>query len=159
MKGDQKVIEYLNKIIANELTAINQYFVHAKMLKNWGVKRLAEHAFKESIDEMKHADTLTERVLFLEGLPNLQHLHPLRIGENLEEIIQGDLDLEMKDAIPILREAILYCESIQDFGTRDLLEDILEEEEEHVDFLETQQEQIRLMGLENYIAMMSEDES
>lgn len=155
MKGDQKVIEYLNRVIANELTAINQYFVHSKMLKNWGVKELAEHSFKESIDEMKHADVLTERVLFLEGLPNLQDLNRLRIGENVKEIIECDLALEVEDALPLLREAIQYCESIRDFGTRDMLQDILEEEEQHVDFLETQIDQIKMMGIENYISTYS----
>lgn len=158
MKGDAKVIEYLNKVIANELTAINQYFVHSKMLKNWGIKLLAEHSFKESIDEMKHAEELTDRVLFLEGLPNLQDLNRLRVGENVKEILECDLALEADDAIPLLREAITYCESIKDFVTRDLLQEILEEEEEHVDFIETQLEQIKLMGIENYIAIQSEKE-
>ncbi len=150
MKGDAKVIEFLNKAIVNELTAINQYFLHSKILKNWGLERLARHTMEESVDEMKHAELLTERVLFLEGTPNLQGLHRLRIGATVEEMLQSDLALEVEDAIPLLREAIAYCHSINDFGTRSLFQQILEEEERHVDFLETQQEKIRLMGLQNY---------
>ncbi len=156
MKGDSKVIEYLNKAITNELTAVNQYFLHYKILKNWGVTKLAKHAYHESIDEMKHADKLIERVLFLEGLPNLQDLHRLRIGESVEEIIKCDLALETDDAIPLLKEAIAYCENIKDYVSRELFEDILESEEEHVDTLETMLELIRQTGIQNFIQMYSE---
>jgi bacterioferritin len=150
MKGDSKVIEYLNKVLGNELIAINQYFLHAKMYKDWGMKNLYEHEYHESIDEMKHADVLTERILFLEGLPNLQELGALRIGENTKEMLECDLALE-NDAVPDLREAIVYCESIKDFISRDLFQKILESEEEHIDWLETQLGLIDKMGIENYI--------
>ncbi|MCX4189429.1 bacterioferritin [Methylophaga sp. OBS3] len=149
MKGDKKVIELLNKVLGNELIAINQYFLHAKIYKDWGLKNLYEHEYHESIDEMKHADMLTERVLFLEGLPNLQDLGALRIGENTREMLEADLALEM-DAIPDLKEGILYCEQVGDYVSRDLFKHILESEEEHVDWLETQLGLIDKMGIENY---------
>ncbi len=149
MKGDDKVIDYLNKALTNELTAINQYWLHYRVLKDWGVHKLAEKEREESIDEMKHADELAERILFLEGLPNFQAIHKLKVGENVEEILKTDLALEM-EAIPLLRDAIEYCESVRDYTSRDLFAGILESEEEHVDFLETQFDQIERMGLENY---------
>jgi len=149
MKGDKKVIELLNKVLGNELVAINQYFLHAKMYKDWGLKNLYEHEYHESIDEMKHADALTERVLFLEGLPNLQDLGALRIGENTREMLEADLSLEL-DSIPDLKEGIQYCEQIGDYVTRDLFKNILESEEEHVDWLETKLSLIDKMGIENF---------
>ena len=150
MKGDTKVIEYLNRVLKNELTAINQYFLHARMYKNWGLKQLDEHEFKESVDEMKHADMLIDRILFLEGLPNLQDIGKLKIGEHTREILECDLKLEL-EAIPDLREAIEYCENAKDYASRELFEDILESEEEHVDWLETQLELIEKVGSENYL--------
>jgi bacterioferritin len=154
MKGDPKVIEFLNQALKNELTAINQYFLHYRMLDNWGVSRLAKFEYGESIDEMKHADKLAARILFLDGLPNFQMLGRLRIGESVEEVLKADLALE-EEAIPPLREAIVHCEKVRDFVSRDLFADILENEEEHVDTLETQFEMIRQMGLENYIQLQS----
>ena len=155
MRGDATVIQHLNTILRNELTAINQYFLHARMLKNWGVTRLGEHEHHESIDEMKHADRLIERILFLEGLPNLQDLDKLLIGENVQEVLECDLKLEMK-GLGDLRTAIVHCESVRDFATRDLLSDILDNEEDAVDFIETQLELIPLTGLENYIQLQSD---
>lgn len=155
MKGDAKVIEFLNLALKNELTAINQYFLHYRMLDNWGVSRLAKFEYGESIDEMKHADKLAERILFLDGLPNFQMLGRLRIGESVEEVLKADLELE-EEAIPPLREAIVHCEKVRDFVSRDLFAHILENEEEHVDTLETQFELIRQMGIENYIQLQSQ---
>ena len=154
MKGDAKVIEFLNLALKNELTAINQYFLHYRMLDNRGVSRLAKFEYGESIDEMKHADKLAERILFLDGLPNFQMLGRLRIGESVEEVLKADLELE-EEAIPPLRDAIVHCEKVRDFVSRDLFAHILENEEEHVDTLETQFEMIRQMGIENYIQLQS----
>ncbi|MFQ2823720.1 MULTISPECIES: bacterioferritin [Aeromonas] len=149
MKGDPKIIVHLNKVLANELIAINQYFLHARIYDDWGLKALGHKEYHESIDEMKHADELVKRVLFLEGLPNLQDLGKLRIGETVEEMLRCDLSLEM-DAIPDLKVAIAYAESVQDYISRDLFQEILEDEEEHVDWLETQLDLIDRIGLENY---------
>lgn len=150
MQGDPTVIEHLNKVLGNELIAINQYFLHSRMYKDSGFKLLADYEYHESIDEMKHADQLIERILFLEGLPNLQSLGKLLIGENTEEMLNCDLKLEMQ-AIPDLREAIVYCENVGDFVSRDLFQHILDSEEEHVDWLETQLNLIKNVGLENYL--------
>ena len=150
MKGDAKVIEYLNKVLYNELAAINQYFLHYRMFKDWGYNELAKHEYEESIEEMKHADKLIERILFLDGLPNLQHLGKLRIGENVVEALQGDLDLEML-ATKDLREAIAYSEGIADYVSRDIFKGILHDEEEHIDWLETQFGLIKDIGAERYL--------
>ncbi|HEV7311761.1 bacterioferritin [Sphingopyxis sp.] len=154
MKGDEKVIDFLNEALKNELTAINQYWLHYRMLDNWGVARLAHFEREESIDEMKHADKLADRILFLGGLPNFQLLGRLRVGETVEEILKADLAIE-EEAIPLLRDAIAHCESVRDYVSRDLFSDILESEEHHVDELEKQFEMIERMGLENYIQLQS----
>jgi bacterioferritin len=155
MKGDPKVLELLNEALKNELTATNQYWLHYRLLDNWGVHKLAEFERSESIDEMKHADRLAERILFLDGLPNFQALGRLHIGENVEEILKGDLELEM-EALTQLRGAIQHCESVRDYGSRDLFSEILDNEEEHVDTLEQQFEMIQRMGLQNYVQLQSE---
>lgn len=155
MKGDAKVIEYLNKVLFNELTAINQYWLHYRMLDNWGVAKLAEYERHESIDEMKHADKLAERIFFLEGLPNFQALGKLRIGESVEEVLKADLELE-REAVPMLRDAIAHCETVRDYNSRELFEAILDSEEEHIDFLEKQLDMIKNMGIQNYIQLQSE---
>ena len=151
MKGDKRVLEALNGILTNELTAINQYFLHARICKDWGYAKLADKVYHESIDEMKHAQDLIDRILFLEGLPNLQKLHPLNIGQTLLEQLKADLALENK-AIPDLKEAIEVCLEVKDHGTREVLEHILVSEEEHVDWLETQLKLIEDLGLENYLS-------
>ena len=150
MKGDATVIEHLNRVLKNELTAINQYFLHSRMLKDWGLNKRGDHEFAESVDEMKHADAIVERTLFLEGLPNVQDLGKVRIGENVPEMLQCDLDLEL-DAIPDLKAAISYCENHKDFVSRDLFNAILKSEEEHVDFLETQLDLVEKLGTQNYL--------
>ncbi|SNT27731.1 bacterioferritin [Sphingopyxis indica] len=154
MKGDEKVIDFLNEALKNELTAINQYWLHYRMLDNWGVARLAHFEREESIDEMKHADKLADRILFLEGLPNFQLLGRLRVGETVEEILKADLALE-EEAIPLLKDAIEHCEKVRDYVSRDLFADILESEEHHVDELEKQFDLIERMGLQNYIQLQS----
>ena len=155
MKGDPKVIELLNEALKNELTAVNQYWLHYRLLDNWGVKKLAEFERSESIDEMKHADRLADRILFLDGLPNFQALGRLHIGENVEEVLKGDMELEL-EALTQLRGAIQHCESVRDYVSRDLFADILDNEEEHVDTLEKLFEQIERMGLPNFIQLNSE---
>ncbi|MFY0676460.1 MAG: bacterioferritin [Neptuniibacter sp.] len=150
MQGNKQVISYLNKVLTSELTSINQFFLHARMYKNWGLDELNSKAYKKSIKDMKQADDLIERILFLEGLPNLQQLGRLRIGEHTEEMLQCDMDFQLEQ-LEVLREAIAYCETASDYVSRDLLEDILEYEEEHVDWIETQQYLISNTGIENYL--------
>ena len=154
MKGDPKVIELLNEALKAELTAINQYWLHYRLLDNWGLKRLAEFERHESIDEMKHADRFSERILFLEGLPNFQALGRLRIGETVEEILKADLEAEY-EAVEMYKNGVAYCESVKDYVSRDLFAAVLSDEEEHVDFVETQLELIGQMGLQNYIQLQS----
>lgn len=157
MKGDPKVIDYLNEVLKGELTAINQYWLHYRLFDHWGVKKLAEFERHESIDEMKHADMLAERILFLDGLPNFQLLGRLRIGESVEEALKADLELEY-EAVALLRDAIEHCEKVRDYGSRDLFQRILDSEEEHVDTLETQFEMIERMGIQNYIQLNAKAE-
>jgi bacterioferritin len=154
MKGDAKVLEYLNEVLKNELTAINQYWLHYRMYDHWGVKKLAEFERHESIDEMKHADLVAERILFLDGLPNFQLLGRLRIGETVEEVLKADLALEI-EAIAVLKDAIEHSERVRDYVSRDLFRRILDSEEDHVDTLETQFEMIERMGIENYVQLNS----
>jgi bacterioferritin len=154
MKGNDRVIEFLNESLKNELTAINQYWLHYRLLDHWGIHKLAEYERHESIDEMKHADSLSERILFLDGLPNFQHLGRLKIGENVEELLRADLELEM-EAVVQLREAVAYSESVRDYVSRDLFAEILSNEEEHIDFIERQLDMITNMGLQNYIQLQS----
>jgi bacterioferritin len=154
MKGDPRVNELLNEALKNELTAVNQYWLHYRLLDHWGVQRLADYERHESIDEMKHADRLSERILFLDGLPNFQLLGRLRIGENVEEVLRADLALEM-EALSQLREAVQHCETVRDYVSRDLFAEILQNEEEHVDWIEKQLDLLALMGLPNYIQLQS----
>jgi len=153
MKGDPKVIEFLNKVLTLELTSINQYFLHARMYKNWGFGELNSKSYKKSIKDMKQADELIERILFLEGLPNLQKLNMIRIGEKPEEMLQCDMD-QINEEIALLKEAIAACEALKDYVSRDILEEILEYEEEHLDWIETQQHLITSTGIENYLQSM-----
>ncbi|MDP5255633.1 MULTISPECIES: bacterioferritin [unclassified Vibrio] len=157
MKGDPIIIQHLNKILGNELVAINQYFLHSRMYKDWGLKKLADKEYMESIDEMKHADVLIERILFLEGVPNLQDLGKLHIGEDTQEMLECDLTIEL-EGISDLRDAVAYADSIRDYVSKELFETILTEEEEHVDWLETQLNLIKLTGIENYLQIQLADE-
>jgi bacterioferritin len=154
MQGDAKVIEYLNTQLTNELTAINQYFLHARILRHWGVTRLGDYEYKESIDEMRHADRLIDRILFLEGLPNVQRLNQVLVGQSVEEILKADMTLEEK-AMVDLRDGIAHCESVRDFVSRELLKEILKSEEDHVDFIERQFDLIRQIGIERYVLLNS----
>ena len=154
MKGDKTVIAHLNKALKAELTAINQYFLHSRMLGDWGVSKLAKKEYDESIEEMQHADKIIERILYLGGLPNLQDLGKLHIGENVQEILECDMKLE-DEGIPMYKDAIEACEKVRDYGTRDLLQTILNDEEEHVDYLETQFDLIKQIGIQNYIQLQS----
>ena len=154
MKGDDRVIELLNEALRNELTAVNQYWLHYRMLDHWGIERLAEFERHESIDEMKHADRLSERILFLDGLPNFQMLGRLRVGETVEEVLRADLELE-QEAVVQLKTAIAHCEAVRDYVSRDLFAEILGNEEEHVDTLEKQFDMIERMGIQNYIQLQS----
>ena len=155
MKGNPRVIELLNQALKAELTAINQYWLHYRMLDNWGVKKLAEYERHESIDEMKHADKFAERILFLEGLPNFQSLDALRIGESVEEVLRADLAAE-HEAVEMYRNGVAECEALKDYVSRDLFAEVLKDEEGHVDFIETQFDLIKQMGLQNYIQLQSE---
>lgn len=154
MQGDKQVIDYLNSVLTGELTAINQYFLHYRLLDHWGISRLARYEYKESVEEMKHADRLIERILFLDGLPNLQALGRLRIGETVPEILRADLALE-EEALALLREAVAYSETVRDFASREIFVYILEDEEKHVDFIERQLDMIEAMGLPNYLQLQS----
>lgn len=155
MKGDPKILELLNDALKEELTAINQYWLHYRLLENWGVKKLADYERHESIDEMKHADRLADRILFLDGLPNFQALGRLRVGENVEEILKADMEAELQGAA-LYRDVVAHAEKVRDYVTRDLAREILADEEKHIDFLETQFEMIARMGLENYVQLQSE---
>ena len=153
--ADQQVLAFLSTVLANELTAVNQYFLHARMLDNWGVTKLGKHEYSESIEEMRHADVLIQRILFLEGVPNVQRLDAIKVGQTPEEIVRSDLALEQK-AVVDLRQAIPHCESVQDYGTRDLFATILRDEEQHIDFLETQLDLVGRIGAQNWIKLNSD---